>query len=337
MSERRRPCVGQRRHRHAHVVQDVIAVAGGAVAAEALPAALLVVGEHRRDHVAEVAHQHHLARAGIQLQHQLGHRVGAVLLDEVASLRPPLRGGDLRIQALDALLRDACQLADRRGVEPRVERRVADRARERRLLAQPPRAVDRSRRRQLAAIARPGRRAPGRPPSSTSRRAARTRRGGTRRSPGGRPACAPRPSSRCGPASSAGAAAGAARRSCAAARACLAPAPAAAGSRPPAAPRAAARTVGSSARALSVPKNPLRSASGRPGWAAATSGRSISTGSRAEQRRRRAAPAPRRPATAPRPPSRAGRARTCRPRRPGCGASSAKPASAPAAGWAAPR
>ena len=40
---------------------------------------------------------------------------------------------------------------------------------------------------------------------------------------------------------------------------------------------------GPSERALSVPKNPLRSASGRPGWAAATSGRSISTGRRAEQ------------------------------------------------------
>ena len=89
----------------------------------------------------------------------------------------------------------------------------------------------------------------------------------------------------------------------------------AAGCRPPAAPRAAARTRGPSARALSVPKNPLRCACGSSGWRGGHVRAVDLDRQAAKQVRRRAAPAQRRPATAHRPPSPAGRARTCRPRR----------------------
>ena len=164
--------------------------------------------------------------------------------------------------------------------QPRVERRVADRAGERRLLAQPPRAVDRARRRQLAAIARRVRKRPEDP--HPVRRDARLvleravrddlRMGGQHAHHGRRARAAQRRQQQRLQAWLEGAAQRRARPSHQRQRQ-----PA---SRPSAAPRAAARTRGSSERALSVPKNPLRCACGRSGWAAATSGRSISTGRR---------------------------------------------------------
>ena len=280
MSERLRPCVGQCRHRHTHVVQDVVAVAGRAVAAEALPPALLVVGEHRRDHVAEVAHQHHLARAGIQLQHQLGHRVGAVLLHEVGGVRPPLRGRHLACRGA------RCAAARRLPARRSPWRRATGRA--------------------------PGRGSGG---GAASARPATTRRRSSPSAPAGGDSSAGSESARKTPiqyvatrgsysngryATISGWAAsmrttavepvrpsvvsrsGCRRGSKELRSGARVPRTSASGSRVPSSSRTSicSSNRGSSARALSVPKNPLRSASGRPGWAAATSGRSISTGSR---------------------------------------------------------
>ena len=142
-----------RRNTLLDLLDHVLRVVVEAVAAEALAAALDVVREHRRDHVPEVADQHHLARARVELPHHLRDAVDAVLLGEETRSRDSCPCRHLRVDRLDPALAERRDLADCVDVHPVREASILRAARQRRLLTDPPRAVDAPGRVDLAAVA----------------------------------------------------------------------------------------------------------------------------------------------------------------------------------------